>query len=189
MKNYNSQNISTTRTKKKRKTADEDVNLDLQTVLFLENLGCSIVDMDEDMSFLQDNKEYKSLNPNIKSEKVTKNKKKSTDKSFPNELDPFYEVDMALPVAVANETAITQTSINAGKVQTLVTDLSSLLLTGTSTDTTSSTLQTQTVTSDNRQTTTKTKTQKTAAASSNTLPTQTATNDHYQTSTRLVNKT
>ena len=50
-----------------------------------------------------------------------------TVKSFPNESDPFYDIDKQSPESKENSVSLNKISNNANKIATLVTDLESLL--------------------------------------------------------------
>jgi hypothetical protein len=50
-----------------------------------------------------------------------------TVKSFPNESDPFYDIDKQSPESRENSISLNKISNNASKVGTLVIDLESLL--------------------------------------------------------------
>lgn len=123
MRNFNNKNINRVKTKaKKTKKVDKDRNIDLEFILYLERLGCSIVDLGKDTSLLLDNKD-KILNPNIQSKNISKNKKQKTDKSFPNESDPFYDVGEELPQSKSSEAASQKIKDNSAKIKLLAVDL------------------------------------------------------------------
>jgi len=125
MKNLNNKTVVKTAPKrKKRKAKDSNPSLDL--VLFLENLGCSIAESTKDFSLLDDNRDT-IQNPNIKNNNVVKNKMIDTVKSFPNESDPFYDIDKQSPESRENSISLNKISNNAIKINTLVADLESLL--------------------------------------------------------------
>lgn len=124
MKNLNNKTVVKTAPKrKKRKVKDSNPSLDL--VLFLENLGCSITESTKDFSLLDDNRDT-IQNPNIKNNNVVKNKMIDTVKSFPNESDPFYDIDKQSPESRENSISLNKISNNAIKISTLVADLESL---------------------------------------------------------------
>jgi|10_taG_2_1085330.scaffolds.fasta_scaffold32941_2 hypothetical protein len=103
-------------------------NIDLQTVLFFEKLGCSVLeDYDKDTTLLSDNVDEIS-NPNIMQTQITKNKKQSTLKSFASESDPFYETGKRKPESVTNKISIDKTTSKGKKTRTLMTDLTNLNL-------------------------------------------------------------
>jgi len=125
MKNLSNKTIIKSAPKKKTKKP-KDSNPSLDLVLFLENLGCTVVDMPKDSSLLSDNRDT-VLNPNIKSGNVVKNKMIGATKSFPNESDPFYDIDKQSPESRQNSLSLNKISNNAEKITTLVIDLESLL--------------------------------------------------------------
>mgnify|MGYP003631988571 CR=1 FL=1 len=91
MKNLKNNTITKSAPKrKKRKVKDSNPSLDL--VLSLENLGCSITESTKDFSLINDNRDT-IQNPNIKNDNIVKNRMIGTVKSFPNESDPFYDID------------------------------------------------------------------------------------------------
>lgn len=125
MKNLNNKTIVKSAPKRKaKKTKDSNPSLDL--VLFLENLGCTVVDIPKDSSLLTDNRDT-IQNPNIKNSNIVKNKMIGTAKSFPNESDPFYDIDKQSPESRENNISLSKISNNAKKITTLVADLESLL--------------------------------------------------------------
>lgn len=124
MKNLKNNTITKSAPKRnKRKVKDSNPSLDL--ILFLENLGCSITESTKDFSLLDENRDT-IQNPNIKNN-ITKNKMIGTVKSFPNESDPFYEIDKQSPESRENFISLNKISNNAKKISTLVVDLESLL--------------------------------------------------------------
>ena len=129
MKNFTSKKINRARFRKKPAKIDKEENISLQIILSLESLGCSVIDVDKNMSLLTEN-EDKILNPNIESKNISKNKIRTTDKSFPNESDPFYEVGTQVPSSKQNEKSLQKVTEKAKKVVTLVTDLGAMSLTG-----------------------------------------------------------
>jgi len=100
-------------------------NLDLQTLLFLDELGCAVVDgYDKNTTLLDDNEDIIE-NPNIQSKNVVKSKKQKTDKSFPNEDDPFYTINKQKEESRTNNASVNGLSQKASKTRKLVVDLSS----------------------------------------------------------------
>tara|TARA_R100000664_G_C2729823_1_gene120679 strand:- start:349 stop:933 length:585 start_codon:yes stop_codon:yes gene_type:complete len=138
-------------------------NVDLQTVLFFEKLGCSILeDYDRDATLLDDNVDEIS-NPNIQQPQITKNRKLGTLKSFTNESDPFYDTGKRKPESTTNKISVDKTAAKGKKSKTLMTDLTNINIDKTNSvgtlrqistedDTTSSGLTKSTI-SDNVQTT------------------------------------
>lgn len=125
MKNLNNKTVVKAAGKrKKRKAKDSNPSLDL--VLSLENLGCSITESTKDFSLINDNRDA-IQNPNIKNDNIVKNRMIGTVKSFPNESDPFYDIDKQSPESKENSVSLNKISNNANKIATLVTDLESLL--------------------------------------------------------------
>ena len=128
MKSFNSENIKNFRLKKRKPETDESANSDtsdIELILSLASLGCSVVDLQKDATLISE-ADNRITNPNIKSKIPSKNKKKSTDKSFPNEDDPFYKVDAQLTDTKFIQDSNTKISQNAQKIQILVADLDSL---------------------------------------------------------------
>tara|TARA_B100000963_G_scaffold221378_1_gene192967 strand:- start:1874 stop:2269 length:396 start_codon:yes stop_codon:yes gene_type:complete len=125
MKNLNNRTVAKTAPKRKQKKA-KDSNPSLDLVLFLENLGCSIVEPTKDFSLLDENRDT-IQNPNIKNDNIVKNKMIGAIKSFPNESDPFYDIDKQSPEFRENSISLNKISNNASKIGTLVVDLESLL--------------------------------------------------------------
>ena len=99
-------------------------NLDIQTLLFLDELGCAVVDgYDKNTTLLDDNEDVIE-NPNIQSKNVVKSKKQKTDKSFPNEDDPFYTINKQKEESRTNKASINKMGEKASKTRQLVVDLS-----------------------------------------------------------------
>ncbi len=106
----------------------EEKNTDLDTVMFFENLGCSIVDgftadyaLVDSAGVTQNTVE----NSNI-AQKTSENQKISSNTSFQNESDPFYEVSTNNNVLESINRAVEKTTIDAQKTLTLQQDLTTL---------------------------------------------------------------
>lgn len=106
----------------------EEKNTDLDTVMFFENLGCSIVDgFTADYTLIDSAGVTKNTveNNNIV-KKVSENQKISSNTSFQNESDPFYEVSTNNNVLESINQAVEKTTIDAQKTLTLQQDLTTL---------------------------------------------------------------
>ena len=120
-------------------------NLDIQTLLFLDELGCAVVDgYDKNTTLLDDNEDIIE-NPNIQSKNVVKSKKQKTDKSFPNEDDPFYTINKQKEESRTNKASINKMGEKASKTRKLVVDLSTTETTTQSKTTTGTATGTMTV--------------------------------------------
>jgi len=106
----------------------EEKNTDLDTVMFFENLGCSIVDGFTADYTLVDSAgvTQNTVENNNIAQKVTENQKISSNTSFQNESDPFYEVSTNNNVLESINQAVEKTTIDAQKTLTLQEDLTTL---------------------------------------------------------------
>ena len=84
-------------------------------------------------------------NPNIQSKNVVKSKKQKTDKSFPNEDDPFYTINKQKEESRTNKASINKMGEKASKTRKLVVDLSTTETTTQSKTTTGTATGTMTV--------------------------------------------
>ena len=99
----------------------QEKNIDLETVMFFENLGCSIVDGFTADYILVDSAgvTQNTVENNNIAQKVTENQKISSNTSFQNESDPFYEVSTNNNVLESINRAVEKTTIDAQKTLTL----------------------------------------------------------------------
>ena len=106
----------------------EEKNTDLETVMFFENLGCSIIDGFTANHTLIDSAGVtkNTVENNNIVKKVSENQKISSNTSFQNESDPFYEVSTNNNVLESINQAVEKTTIDAQKTLTLQEDLTTL---------------------------------------------------------------
>lgn len=130
---FNSKQIISGNKKRTERTPvsqSQDMEEDIDVLLFFENLGCSITndsDKNYDLTTTSDVTPNKIDNPYISDDKVVKNKKVTTNNSFANENDPFYELASDSDAQKAAEEANKRMSANAAKTKKLKQDLSAAL--------------------------------------------------------------
>jgi hypothetical protein len=106
-------------------------NFDLETILFFENLGCSVLDGFNSEYQLVDSSAVSAntiQNPEIP-QNPRNNTVLSTDKSFANDLDPFYEISSNRSDQSRLSEASSKTTKLASSVVQLQTDLIDIVIT------------------------------------------------------------